>query len=70
MSRNVIKSGSIIVGRLLPNGGLAMHPNPHHHSSPNSALAEAERLALTTPGEKFIAISVLGTVVSCGLVKE
>jgi len=59
MNANSIKTGSFIIGSIGPNGlSFANHPMVHGDSL--SAKMEAERLAKTNQGKKFIVVEVKG----------
>lgn len=59
MNANSIKTGSFIIGSIGPNGlSFANHPMVHGDSL--SAKMEAERLAKSNQGKKFIVVEVKG----------
>lgn len=59
MNANSIKTGGFIIGSIGPNGlSFANHPMVHGDSL--SAKMEAERLAKTNQGKKFVVVEVKG----------
>lgn len=67
---NGIKDRGVIIAHLHTKNGvdsIVVHPNPAIHNTIASWENELERLALLSPGTKYIALKILGGKVASGL---
>jgi hypothetical protein len=65
---NPFTHGNVIIGSIQGDGSISFSANPAVHTNEQSWKTEIERLALASPGKRYVAVQVVGSVVSGGLV--